>query len=130
MSNLTDIAARTKRFRDAVRAVPRAPLKRYAKLMPLRGGIVERRENGASLRLIRELPATVGGAVSVATIARFLAEVRRSSTSARQRQRFGLHKHSCSEHNPSATCRPFASDRRDRLPIRRSSHLADERQNA
>src|SRR5579885_1506875 len=77
MSNLTDIAARTKRFRDAVRAVPRAPL-----------------------RLICELPATVGGAVSVATIARFLAEVRRSSTSARQRQRFGLHTNSCSEHNP------------------------------
>jgi hypothetical protein len=38
-------------FRDAVRAFTPAPLKRYAKLMPLREGIVELRENGASLRL-------------------------------------------------------------------------------
>ncbi|HZS54925.1 MAG TPA: hypothetical protein VFA65_11010 [Bryobacteraceae bacterium] len=107
MSDLTDIAASTQRFRDAVRAFTPAPLKRYANLMPLREGIVELRENGASLRLIRELPATVGVAVSVATIARFLAEVSHNSASARQRQRFGLHTDSCSEHNPSATCRPL-----------------------
>ena len=43
--------------------------------MPLKDGIVELRQKGASLRLIRELLATVGVAVSTDTIARFLAEV-------------------------------------------------------
>src|SRR6516165_4373356 len=75
MSDLTDIAARTQRFREAVRAFTPPPPTRYAKLMPLREGIVELREKGASLRLIRELLATVGVAVGTDTIARFLAEV-------------------------------------------------------
>jgi hypothetical protein len=74
MSDLTDIAARTHRFRDAVRAFTLPPPKRYAKLMPLREGIFELREKGASLRLIRELLATVDVAVSIDTIACFLAE--------------------------------------------------------
>lgn len=46
MSDLTDIAARTQRFREAVRAFTPQPPKRYAKLMPLREGIVELREKG------------------------------------------------------------------------------------
>jgi hypothetical protein len=75
MSDPTDIAARTQRFRDAVRAFTRPPPMRYAKLMPLKEGIVELREKGASLRLIRELLATVDVSVSIDTIARFLAEV-------------------------------------------------------
>ena len=75
MSDLTDIAARTQRFREAVRAFTPPSPKRYAKLMPLREGIVELREKGASLRLIRELLATVDVSVSIDTIARFLAEV-------------------------------------------------------
>ena len=75
MSDLTDIAARTQRFRDAVRAFTPPPPMRYAKLMPLKEGIVELREKGASLRLIRELLATVDVSVSIDTIARFLAEV-------------------------------------------------------
>ena len=75
MSDLTDIAARTQRFRDAVRAFTPPPPTRYAKLMPLKDGIIELREKGASLRLIRELLATVDVAVSIDTIARFLAEV-------------------------------------------------------
>jgi hypothetical protein len=92
MSNLTDIAARTQRFRDAVRAFTPPPPNRYAKLMPLREGIVELREKGASLRLIRELLATVDVAVSIDTIARFLAEVngeqppQRSSKRSRRRR--------------------------------------------
>jgi hypothetical protein len=75
MSDPTDIAARTQRFRDAVRAFTPPPPKRYAKLMSLKEGIVELREKGASLRLIRELLATVDVSVSIDTIARFLAEV-------------------------------------------------------
>jgi hypothetical protein len=43
--------------------------------MPLKEGIVELREKGASLRLIRELLATVDVSVSIDTIARFLVEV-------------------------------------------------------
>ena len=75
MSDPTDIAVRTQRFRDAVRAFTPPPPKRYAKLMPLREGIIELREKGASLRLIRELLATVDVSVSIDTIARFLVEV-------------------------------------------------------
>ncbi len=75
MSDLTDIAARTQPFRDAVRAFTPPPPKRYAKLIPLREGVVELREKGASLRLIRELLATVDVSVSIDTISRFLAEV-------------------------------------------------------
>lgn len=75
MSDLTDIAARTQRFRDAVRAFTPPPPTRYAKLMPLKEGIIELRQKGASLRLIRELLATVDVAVSIDTIARFLDEV-------------------------------------------------------
>ena len=83
MSDLTDIAARSQRFRDAVRAFTPPPPKRYEKLMPMKGGIVELREKGASLRLIRELLATVEVSVSIDTIARFLAEVNGAKTKPR-----------------------------------------------
>jgi len=92
MSDPTDIAVRTQRFRDAVRAFTRPSPIRHAKLMPLKEGIIELRQKGASLRLIRELLATVDVAVSTDTIARFLAEVngdtaptRRSKASRRHR---------------------------------------------
>ena len=80
MSDLTDIAARTQRFRDAVRAFTRPSPMRHAKLMPMKEGIIELRQKGASLRLIRELLATVDVAVSIDTIARFLAEVNGETT--------------------------------------------------
>jgi hypothetical protein len=92
MSQSADIAARTQRFRDAVRAFTLPPPTRYAKLMPLKDGIIELREKGASLRLIRELLATVDVSVSIDTIARFLAEVngeqppQRSSKRSRRRR--------------------------------------------
>jgi hypothetical protein len=92
MSDPTDIAVRTQRFRDAVRAFTPPPPTRYAKLMPLKDGIIELREKGASLRLIRELLATVDVAVGTDTIARFLAEVNgeqpphRSSKRSRRRR--------------------------------------------
>ena len=75
MSDLTDIAARTQRFNEAVRAFTPPSPARHAKLMPMKDGIIELRQKGASLRLIRELLATVSVAVGTDTIARFLAEV-------------------------------------------------------
>ena len=89
MSDLTDIAARTQRFRDAVHAFTPPPPKRYGKLMPLKEGIVELREKGASLRLIRELLATVDVSVSIDTIARFLAEVNGEITTQRPTKKSG-----------------------------------------
>jgi hypothetical protein len=87
MSDNTDIAARTQRFRDAVRAFTPPPSKRYSKLMPMKDGIIELRDKGASLRLIRELLLTVDVSVSIDTIARFLAEMNgERSTSRRVRQ--------------------------------------------
>jgi hypothetical protein len=70
MSDLTDIAARTRRFRDAVRAFTPPSSVRHAKLIPMKGGIIELRQKGTSLGVIRELLATVGVAVSTATTAR------------------------------------------------------------
>jgi hypothetical protein len=87
MSDLTDIAARTQRFRDAVRAFTRPSPMRHAKLMPMKEGIIELRQKGASLRLIRELLATVDVAVSIDTIARFLAEVSGDLASTRRSKR-------------------------------------------
>lgn len=75
MSELAETAARTERFNQAVRAFTPPSPSRHAKLMPLKDGIVELRQKGASLRLIRELLATVNVAVGTDTIARFLAEV-------------------------------------------------------
>src|SRR2546425_11666576 len=89
MSDLTDIAARTQRFRDAVRAFTPPPPTRYAKLMPLKDGIIELREKGASLRLIRELLVTVDVSVSIDTIARFLAEVNGEINAQRRTKKSG-----------------------------------------
>ena len=89
MSEHVDIAARTQRFRDAVRAFTPSPPKRYAKLMPMKEGIVELREKGASLRLIRELLATVDVSVSIDTIGRFLAEVSGETTASRRTKQSG-----------------------------------------
>jgi hypothetical protein len=75
MSNASDTTAQTQRFNDAVRAFTPPSPTRHAKLMPLKEGIVELRQKGASLRLIRDLLATVDVAVGTDTIARFLAEV-------------------------------------------------------
>ncbi len=55
--------------------------------MPLKEGIVELRQKGASLRLIRELLLTVDVAVSADTIARFLVEVSGAPTLRREPHR-------------------------------------------
>ena len=75
MDEAADIAARTQRFNEAARTFTLPSPTRHAKLAPFKDGIVELRQKGASLRLIRELLATVNVAVGTDTIARFLAEV-------------------------------------------------------
>jgi hypothetical protein len=87
MSNASDTTARTQRFNDAVRTFTPPSPTRHAKLMPLKEGIVELRQKGASLRLIRELLATVEVAVGTDTIARFLAEVNGDSPAQRSSKR-------------------------------------------
>ena len=87
MSDSAEIAARTQRFNDAARNFTLPSPTRHAKLMPLKEGIVELRQKGASLRLIRELLLSVNVAVSADTIARFLVEVSSSATPRREPQR-------------------------------------------
>ncbi len=89
MSETADIAARTQCFNDAARAFTPPSPSRHAKLMPVRDGIVELRQKGASLRLIRELLATVDVAVGTDTIARFLVEVTGDSTPEQPPRRSG-----------------------------------------
>jgi hypothetical protein len=75
MDEATDITTRTQRFNDAARTFTLPSPTRHAKLAPFKDGILELRQKGASLRLIRELLATVDVAVGTDTIARFLAEM-------------------------------------------------------
>jgi hypothetical protein len=70
-----DITAQTHRFNQAARAFTTHSTKGYVKLLPFKEGIVELRQKGASLQLIRELLATTNVAVGTGTIAQFLAEV-------------------------------------------------------
>src|ERR1700736_4900718 len=89
MSNPADNETRTQRFNDAVSAFTPPSPTRHAKLMPLKEGIVELRQKGASLRLIRELLATVDVLVGTDTIARFLAEVSGETASPQKTRRPG-----------------------------------------
>jgi hypothetical protein len=75
MDEAADIAARTQRFNEAARTYTPPSSIRHAKLAPFKDGIVQLRQKGGSLRLIRELLATVGVAVGTDTVARFIAEV-------------------------------------------------------
>src|SRR6202140_875611 len=89
MSEPAETAARTQRFNQAVRDFKLSSPSRHAKLMPLKDGIVELRQKGASLRLIRELLATVDVSVGTDTIARFLVEVNGDRTPQRPPRRSG-----------------------------------------
>src|ERR1700681_2433981 len=89
MSEPAETATRTQRFSEAVRDFKLPSPSRHAKLMPLKDGIVELRQKGASLRLIRELLATVDVAVGTDTIARFLADVNGETTPQRNPRRPG-----------------------------------------
>jgi len=85
----TDLAAKTQRFNEAVRAFTPPSPSCHTKLMPFKDGIVELRQKGASTRLIRELLATINVAVSTETIARFIVEVTGEPSSRRKSKRSG-----------------------------------------
>ena len=89
MSDANNNSTRTERFNAAVRTFELPLPRRQTKLMPFKDGIIELRQKGASLDLIRELLATIGVAVGKATIARFITDMSETTTSARQRQRLG-----------------------------------------
>jgi hypothetical protein len=89
MDEAADIATRTQRFNEAARTFTPPSPSRHAKLAPFKDGIVELRQKGASLRLIRELLATVDVAVGTDTITRFLAEVSGDSIPQRAAKRTG-----------------------------------------
>ena len=79
---------------------------RHAKLMPMKEGIIELRQKGASLRLIRELLATVGVAVSIDTIARFLAEVNGEINAQRRTKKSGRRHQIISKTSDVTTAQP------------------------
>ena len=89
MDEATDITTRTQRFNDAARTFTLPSPTRHAKLAPFKEGIVELRQKGASLRLIRELLATVDVAVGTDTIGRFLAEMNGDPMPQRRLKRTG-----------------------------------------
>jgi len=89
VSDLLDIAARKQRLQQVVDAFTPPTPTRYARLTPFTDSIVELRQKGASLRLIREILATIDVCVSIDTIGRFLAEVDGATTPRRRAKRRG-----------------------------------------
>jgi len=108
-----DIATRMQRFNEVARAFTPPRQLRHANLIPMKGGIIELRQKRASLGLIRELLATVGVAVSTATVAQVLAKVSHNSGSARQHQPFALGRTPVLNMNCEQPASVFASERRD-----------------
>jgi hypothetical protein len=120
MSNASDTTARTQRFNDAVRSFTPPSPTRHAKLMPLKEGMVELRQKGASLRLIRELLATVDVAVGTDTIARFLAEVNGDSPPQRSSKRSTRRRVAPSLSEPSPPVRSPVPAQHTEAPAERS----------
>ena len=118
MDEAVDITTRTQRFNDAARTFTLPSPIRHAKLAPFKDGIMELRQKGASLRLIRELLATVDVAVGTDTIARFLAEMNGDPMPQRPTNRIGRrrmavprpvrHQTAVASPSPATTPRPLA----------------------
>ena len=118
MDEAADITTRTQRFNEAARTFTLPSPTRHAKLLPFKDGIVELRQKGASLRLIRELLATVDVAVGTDTIARFLAEMNGDPMPQRPAKRTGRrrpaaprpvrHQPAVASPSPAATPQPSA----------------------
>ena len=83
--------SRMQQFADFARNFAPVPPKRFAQLLPLREGIAELRQKGASFALIRELLATVGVEVAADTVRRFyravIEEPRTAAKTSRGRER-------------------------------------------
>ncbi|MDQ6912071.1 MAG: hypothetical protein M3128_04270 [Verrucomicrobiota bacterium] len=132
MSNVADTTVRTQRFNDAVRAFTPPSSTRHAKLMPLKDGIVELRQRGASLRLIRELLSTVDVAVGTDTIARFLADVNGARPQPRTARRTtrrpaAISAPASAAPPPSTHLREQSSETPAELPRTRGPRIADPR---
>lgn len=132
MSEVEDISTRAQRFNDAVRTFTPPSPTRHAKLMPMKEGIVELRQKGASLRLIRELLATVGVFVSIDTIARFLAEVNGETSPPRSSRRISYRRASSAKATqaspPAQTATPAArTEPPPERPRTRGPRVADPR---
>ena len=108
MDEAVDITTRTQRFNEAARTFTLPSPTRHAKLLPFKDGIVELRQKGASLRLIRELFATVDVAVGTDTIARFLAEVNGDPMPQQPSNRIGRRRIAAPKavHHQAAVARP------------------------
>ena len=82
--------SRMQQFADVARNFAPVPSKRFAQLLPLREGIAELRQKGASFALIRELLATVGVEVAADTVRRFyrgvIEEPRTAAKTSRRRE--------------------------------------------
>jgi hypothetical protein len=129
MDKAADIAARTQRLNQAARTFTLPSPTRGAKLLPFKDGIVELRQKGASLRLIRELLATVDVAVGTDTIARFLAEVIGESISPRAAERTSSRRLAAPETGSPSTRRRLSVSRSDIATIStRGSSPADATQ--
>lgn len=74
MSGVAAAEERTQRFAEAVRNFAGVPPKRFAVLLPLRDGIAELRQKGASFGMIREILAMAGIEVAADTVRRFYRE--------------------------------------------------------
>ena len=139
MSQPADIAARTQRFSEAAHAFTPPSPSRHAKLMPMKDGIIELRQKGASLRLIRELLATVDVMVGTDTIARFLVEVNGEIAPPRSSKRSGRRRAPVAAVNgaqpaavppinqPSAPAEPQRADAPPERPRTRGPRVADPR---
>lgn len=75
MSDAAAAEQSNQRFAEAVRNFAGVPPKRFAALLPLRDGIAELRQKGASFGMIRELLAMAGVEVAADTVRRFYREV-------------------------------------------------------
>lgn len=75
MDEAADVTTRTQRFSQAARTFTPPPPTCHVKLVPFKDGIVEPRQEGASLRLTRELLATADVAVGPDTVPCFLVEI-------------------------------------------------------
>jgi len=127
MSEVDDISTRAQRFNDAVRAFTPPSPTRHAKLLPMKDGIVELRQKGASLRLIRELLATVDVAVGTDTIARFLADVNGETAPRRNPRRPGRGHAPVANANGAQTPRVSPVTQRSAPPAPQVSESAPDR---
>jgi hypothetical protein len=124
--------SRMQQFADVARNFAPVPPKRFAQLLPLREGIAELRQKGASFALIRELLATVGVEVAADTVRRFyrgvIEEPRTAAKTSRRRERASPAAPVPISHAEAPTSAPQTEPQPAREPPRgRGPRIADPR---